>query len=158
MGSATLLLGLVLWDVLRDRMVYPGRSAPDFTLTTDGGKTITPDSFGGRILVLNFWATWCPPCVKETPVLEATHRRLKDRGLVLVAVSVDKSEQKYKNFLKRFGVTYHTLRDPEQKFNDLFGTYRYPETYVIDQSGKVLIKKIGELDEDTLKQIERLLS
>lgn len=158
MIASMALLGFVLWDAMRDRVVQTGATAPSFSLTADNGKAISTSNFGGKLLVLNFWATWCPPCIKETPMLEAFHRRVKDRGVVLLGVSVDKNKEKYQKFIQRFGVTYATYHDPEQKINDSFGTYRYPETYVIDSSGKVLLKKVGEIDQDTLDRIEKMAS
>ncbi|MFN7923823.1 MAG: TlpA disulfide reductase family protein [Bryobacteraceae bacterium] len=158
MAGALAVLGGVLWDAMRDHVVQTGTAAPSFSVTADSGKSISPTNFGGKILVLNFWATWCPPCIKETPLLEAFHRRVKDRGVVLFGVSVDKNKEKYQKFIKRFGVSYATMNDPEQKINDMFGTYRYPETYVIDSKGTVILKKVGELDQETLEQIEKLAS
>jgi cytochrome c biogenesis protein CcmG, thiol:disulfide interchange protein DsbE len=139
----TAALGLVIWDAIRDRSVTVGDQAPDFEIRTDAGLTLSPASFGGKVLVLNFWATWCPPCVQETPELEALHKELKDSGVVVLGISVDKNEKKYKDFLRRFGVTYQTARDPEAVIGDRFRTYKYPETYVIDRTGKVVQKIVG---------------
>jgi peroxiredoxin len=143
LGLATLLLGAVLFDALRDRSVNVGDTAPDFEIRTDAGLTVSRSNFGGKVLVLNFWATWCPPCVQETPALEELHKRLKDSGVVVLGISVDKNEKKYKDFLRRFGVTYLTARDPEAGIGDRYRTYKYPETYVIDRNGKVVQKIIG---------------
>ena len=140
---STILLAGVLWDAIRDKSVNVGDTAPHFEIRTLSGLTVTPTNFGGKVLVLNFWATWCPPCVQETPALEALHRELKDAGVVLLGISVDKNEQKYKDFLRRFGVTYQVARDPEARIGDLYRTYKYPETYVIDRNGKVVQKVIG---------------
>jgi peroxiredoxin len=143
LGLSTLLLAVVLWDTIRDRSVNVGDIAPDFEIRTDAGLTVSRGNFGGKVLVLNFWATWCPPCVQETPALEALHKQLKDSGVVVLGISVDKNEKKYKDFLRRFGVTYLTARDPEAKIGDQYRTYKYPETYVIDRNGKVVQKVIG---------------
>ena len=151
------LLAGVIWDALRDKVVTVGDYAPSFSITTESGKTVSPASFGGKILMVNFWASWCPPCVQETPALEALHRELGPRGLVLVGISVDKNETKYKNFLRRFRVSYLTGRDPDAKINDMYGTYRYPESYVINTEGKVLMKIVGILKEEDIKSIRMLL-
>lgn len=157
MAASLAVLSVVIWDAIRDKTVNAGDTAPDFTVTAANGSPVRLSSFSGKVVVLNFWATWCPPCVKETPVLVRLHEETKDRGLVLLAVSVDKNEAKYRAFLKRFGVTYLTARDPGQEVNSRYGTYRYPETYVIDKTGRVAIKKIGEMDEVTVKQIKAML-
>jgi peroxiredoxin len=143
LALATLVLAVVLWDAIRDKTVNVGDTAPDFEIRTDSGLTVSRANFGGKVLVLNFWATWCPPCVQETPALEALHKRLKDSGVVVLGISVDKNEKKYKDFLKRFGVTYLTAREPEALIGDRYRTYKYPETYVIDRNGKVVQKIIG---------------
>jgi peroxiredoxin len=143
MAAALSMLAVILWDSTRDRVVQVGDTAPEFNIRADNGMSISPTNFGGKALVLNFWATWCQPCVRETPALESLHRQMKDQGVVVLGISVDKKEDKYRAFLKRFGVTFLTMRDPGASVSDSFGTYRYPETYVIDRTGKVVQKIIG---------------
>jgi peroxiredoxin len=128
---------------MRERLVQAGDSAPDFKITADNGKVITRTDFGGKLLVLNFWATWCPPCVQEIPSLDQMQQQLKDKGVVVLAVSVDRNEQSYKDFLKRVPVSFTTARDPEANISSEYGTYKYPETYVIDSKGKVVAKYIN---------------
>ena len=90
-----------------------GDSAPSFSITADNGQTFSPTSFGGKLLVLNFWATWCPPCVSETPSLSEFQRQLTDSGVVVLAVSVDKSEKAYRDFLAKMKPAFVTARDPD---------------------------------------------
>ncbi|MBM3735616.1 MAG: TlpA family protein disulfide reductase [Acidobacteria bacterium] len=158
MAAALAVLSVVLWDVTRDRTIQVGDRAPEFSIRADNGMRISLSSFGGKVLVLNFWATWCPPCVKETPALEQLHRELKDRGLVVMGISIDKKEEKYKSFLKRFGVTFLTARDESASISDSFGTYRVPETYVI-KDGKVVQKIIGAdwKEEEMIRFLKTLL-
>ncbi|MGH9576107.1 MAG: TlpA family protein disulfide reductase, partial [Terriglobales bacterium] len=99
----------------------------------------------GQIVVLNFWATWCPPCVEEMPSLVALQQRMKGRVTVL-AVSVDLSEDAYRRFLRDHKIDLMTVRDPDQKANTLYGTVRFPETYVIDASGVLRRKFIGPVE------------
>lgn len=155
MAIALLGFSIALWDALRDKVINVGDSAPEFAVQTDSGMTITRSNFGGKLLVLNFWATWCAPCVRETPALQALHRQLKDSGVVVLGVSLDKNEKKYKDFLKRFGVTYPMSRDAAATVSGAFGTYRYPETYVINKDGKVIQKIIGA--EWTVEDMSRYL-
>jgi peroxiredoxin len=140
---STLLLGVVLWDAMRNRVVNVGDTAPEFAVRTDTGLTVGPSNYGGKVLIVNFWATWCPPCVQETPALVALDKQMRDQGVVILGISVDKNEKKYKDFLRRFGVSYLTAREPEGKIGDLYGSYKDPETYVIDRNGKVVQKIVG---------------
>lgn len=144
-GIAALLavMVFVIYDALRDKVVGVGDSAPSFAITTDNGRVITPASFGGKLLVLNFWATWCPPCVQEVPSLNQFQRTLADKGVVVLGISVDKDEQAYKAFLRKARVAFHTARDPHARINADYGTFKYPETYIIDSRGRVVRKYIG---------------
>src|ERR1700761_6603116 len=92
------LIGVV-YNTIHERLVNVGDSAPSFSLTATNGKTITAENFGGKLLVLNFWATWCPPCVEEMPSLNELAQRFEGKGLVVLGVSVDKDENAYKQFI-----------------------------------------------------------
>ncbi len=159
MAGALGVLGVVLWDVTRERVTGVGDMAPDFSVKADNGMTLTRADFGGKVLVLNFWATWCQPCIRETPELEALHRKMRDQGVVVLGVSIDQKEEKYKAFLKRFSVSFLTLRDASKSLSDSFGTYRIPETYVIDKEGKVRQKIIGAewKEDDMIRAVKALL-
>ena len=136
----------VISDAFTERVVKKGQTAPNFEIKTDSGRTITPRNFGGKLLVLNFWATWCPPCVAETPSLNAMSKQLKDQGIVVVGVSVDKNENSYRAFTKRMGIAFETMRDPEARLSASFGTFKFPETYLITPDGRVVDKIISNVD------------
>jgi thiol-disulfide isomerase/thioredoxin len=127
---------------LEDRSAKEGGAAPSFTIQTDDGRTITPTSFGGKVLVLNFWATWCAPCIQEIPSLNQFSRDFAQSGVVVVAVNIDKSAQKYKNFLRRIPVSFEVAHDPNADLSSEYGTYLVPETYII-KDGRVM-KKYAE--------------
>jgi cytochrome c biogenesis protein CcmG, thiol:disulfide interchange protein DsbE len=112
----------------------------------DSQTRVTLSQFRGQVVVLNFWATWCPPCIEEMPSLVAMQRRMKDKGVTVVAVSVDVDEGAYRQFVKDHNVNLLTVRDPDQKSNALYGTSKFPETYVIDRSGVTRRKFIGAVD------------
>jgi thiol-disulfide isomerase/thioredoxin len=97
-------------------------------------------------VVLNFWATWCPPCVEEMPSLVEMQRRMKPKGVTVLAVSIDVDENAYRQFVKDHGVNLLTVRDPSQKTAVLYGTHGWPETYIIDRSGVVRRKFIGPVN------------
>ncbi|MGA7833001.1 MAG: TlpA disulfide reductase family protein [Terracidiphilus sp.] len=129
-----------------DRGAHPaqtGKLAPDFTVS-DGASTVHLASYRGRVVLLNFWATWCPPCVEEMPGLIELHHDRPD--LVIVAVSVDEDPEAYSRFLARRHVDLITVRDPAQKAAKLFHTDGWPETYIIDRRGTILRKIVGDPD------------
>lgn len=142
-GLLLLVFTGLLYNTMHEHVVNVGDAAPSFTITASNGTPISPANFGGKLLVLNFWATWCGPCVEEVPSLDQLARRFKDRGLVVLGVSVDKDEAAYKQFLNRFHVGFLTARDPDQNINRDYGTVQYPETYIINSSGKVIDKIVG---------------
>lgn len=115
--------------------------APEFTVT-DSQHTISLSDFRGKTVVLNFWATWCPPCVEEMPSLVALQKQLGDQ-VVIVAVSTDVDEKAYQQFIRDHHIDLVTVRDAANKSNALYGTYRFPETYIIDKEGKIRRKFIG---------------
>ena len=122
-----------------------GTAAPDFTVQ-DSDRKLTLSDYRGKTVVLNFWATWCPPCVEEMPSLLQMQQRMKDKGVVVLAVSLDEDESAYHKFLRDHGVNVITVRDPALKSSDLYGTFKYPETYIIDRNGVLQRKFIGAVD------------
>jgi peroxiredoxin len=137
------ILVFVLYNSIHERIVDVGDSAPDFSITADNGRTITASNFGGRLLVLNFWATWCQPCVEEVPSLDQFAKDMAGSGVVVLGVSMDKNPKLYHDFLSRSHVSFMTARDPDAKISADYGTYKYPESYIIDSKGKVVQKIIG---------------
>jgi peroxiredoxin len=140
-GGIVLLSAVLVFFIysgIHERVVVAGDSAPEFTIHADNGSTVTLPNFGGKLLVLNFWATWCPPCVQETPSLSAFAAAYAQKGVVVLGVSVDKDEKAYNAFLRKFRPNFLTAR--EQKLHEDYGTFMYPETYIIDSKGKVLHK------------------
>ena len=127
------------------RPPHVGTSAPDFTVQ-DSDRKVSLDEFRGKIVVLNFWATWCPPCVDEMPSLVQMQRKMKGKGVEVLAVSVDADQNAYKTFLNTYKVDLLTVRDPDQKSNNLYGTFKFPETYIIDRQGILRRKFVGPID------------
>ena len=140
---STLILSWGIYDSVRDRTVNVGDRAPRFQVATTSGATIGSTSFSGELLLVNFWATWCPPCVQEMPSLEQFHQTFGKRGVVVLGVNVDRNEQTYRLFMQRSGITFPNSFDPTGDISSRFGTYKYPETYLIDRDGRVLEKFVG---------------
>ena len=132
-----------------------GDPAPDFTLQ-DSDRTVTLNQFRGQVVLLNFWATWCPPCVEEMPSLISLQERTSSRGVVVLGVSIDVDEDAYHRFLKQRNVNFLTVRDPEQKVAGLYGTAGWPETYIIDRQGVLRRKVVGPIDWNSPEMMEFL--
>ena len=129
-----------------DRGDHPARigtRAPQFTLT-DGGQTVSLASLRGHTVVLNFWATWCVPCVEELPSLMAMQHRLPH--ITILAISQDDDPAAYRAFLLDNHVDFLTLRDPSQRIPHLYGTIKIPETYIIDRKGILRRKFVSAQD------------
>lgn len=137
----TAALVYVIYAGIHERVVIAGDSAPGFSLTADNGQTVSLPNFKGKLLILNFWASWCQPCIQETPSLSQLAQQFAGKGVVVLGVSVDKDQRAYSAFLQRFHPAFLTVRD--SKVHEDFGTFMYPETYIIGADGKVL-KKIAE--------------
>jgi cytochrome c biogenesis protein CcmG, thiol:disulfide interchange protein DsbE len=132
-----------------------GAVAPDFTVQ-DADRTVKLSDYRGQVVVLNFWATWCPPCVQETPSLVQMQQRLKDKGIVVVGVSEDVDEAAYRRFLKSYNMNLVTVRDPAAKTKSLYGTVMIPETYVIDRKGILRRKFVSSQDWNTPEIVDFL--
>lgn len=144
---------------LRDTTPKEGGKAPDFSVVTDSGRRVSPESFSGKVLVLNFWATWCAPCIEEIPSLNEMQKRFAGSGIVVVAVSIDKNQQKYRAFLDRIHVSFDTARDASSDLSTRYGTFQYPETYII-KDGRIM-RKFAQaedwLSDDLTQYIQSLL-
>ncbi len=122
-----------------------GEAVPDFTVQ-DSDRKIELSQFRGQVVVLNFWATWCPPCNEELPSLMSMQDRTRARGVVVVGISIDVDGDAYHRFLKQRGVNFLTVRDPEEKISAVYGTHGWPETFIIDRQGVLRRKVVGPIN------------
>jgi cytochrome c biogenesis protein CcmG/thiol:disulfide interchange protein DsbE len=119
-------------------------AAPDFTIT-DSQRTVALSQLKGKLVLLNFWATWCAPCIEEMPSLVQLQKQMGNKVTVF-AVSEDADDGAYKQFIRDHNVDLLTVRDTKQKTNEVYGTFKFPETYVINRDGKIVRKFIGATD------------
>jgi peroxiredoxin len=130
------------------------RERADFTLTDLSGKSWTLQHLHGKVVLVNFWATWCPPCRKEMPDLESLYHRFQQEGFVILAIS-DEDLAKVKPFIAERNITYPVLLDPGRKANDLFEVQGIPKSFVYDREGKLVSESI---DMRTQKQFLEMLT
>ena len=127
-----------------------GRLASDFSIETFSGDTFTLSEQRGKVVQVNFWASWCVPCREEAPVLERAWQAYKDRGFVLVGVDVWDSERDARAFLQEFGITYPNGPDPSGEVAIEYGITGVPESQFIDRDGRLVRRWTGALNDQQI--------
>jgi cytochrome c biogenesis protein CcmG/thiol:disulfide interchange protein DsbE len=118
-----------------------------------GAKVALPDAYAGKVVVVHFWATWCPYCIKEIDALEALFGQYRERGLVPVSVNVGESMAVAAEFVRTRTVTYPILLDTDSAAAKLYGVTGLPTTFVLDRAGAIAFKILGEINRDGLRRI-----
>ncbi|NTW66539.1 MAG: TlpA family protein disulfide reductase [Nitrospirae bacterium] len=131
----------------RVRIVQEGDRAPEFQLPSLDGRTVNLSSYRGKVVMVHFWATWCPPCVEEIPTLERLYRSSFGKDLEILAVSVDEGGAgAVGQFMQKNRFALPVLLNPDQSVSRSYGTLKFPETYLVDREGIVRRKIIGAAD------------
>lgn len=157
----SILAGLIALASGCDRGAHPGqidKPAPVFALN-DGRESVDLAKLRGRVVVLNFWATWCAPCIEELPSLEEMQRELPQ--VLVVSIASDEEFTDYMTYLQRRPVSLMTVFDANQTSNKLYGSFRFPETYIIDKQGVIQRKLVGPQEftsPDMLAYLKKLAS
>jgi cytochrome c biogenesis protein CcmG/thiol:disulfide interchange protein DsbE len=156
-GVAALLVGLLAYGVTAqgtstsiDQALSEGRrvAAPDATLPRLGATgTGSLKQYRGKVVLVNFWASWCPPCIKELPLLERTHRKIAGKGGLIVGINTRDASEDALKFVDRFHLTFPSLRDGPGDFAEEWGLTGYPETFVLDREGRVAAARRGPIDQ-----------
>lgn len=136
------LLAVVGWSAphgwgMGSRVPAVGMEAEDFQLTDLDGKPQSLSRYRGKIVLLNFWATWCKPCTTEMPAMQASFDKLRDKGFVVLAINELEDDAKVKEHIKTYGHTFPVLMDRDNKVANQFGVFGLPVSVFIDQQGKV---------------------
>src|ERR1700722_10488738 len=159
LGAMAVLYVFAMPSYRQSEPSVAGRKAPDFALEMNGRQTHLSD-LKGKVVVLDFWATWCPPCVEEAPSLNALQQRIASEGGVVLGVSQDEDPDAYQKFLIEHGVNFPTYREPAKKIPEAYGTVMIPEAYLISRDGKIARKIVGPQDwtsPELISSVETLL-
>ncbi|OGC04747.1 hypothetical protein A2276_02085 [candidate division WOR-1 bacterium RIFOXYA12_FULL_43_27] len=159
-----LILGAVAYSMANrkggDIMTETGKMADDFTLESLSGSSETLSSYKGKVVFLNFWATWCPPCRGEMPSIQKLHEKMQGKDFVILAVAVGERKQAVESFINSNKYTFPILLDPENEVSEVYRVAGIPTTLLIDKSGKVVFRETGGRDwssGDVIGKIDQLL-
>ncbi len=148
--------GDVEWVALKK-----GKAAPPFSLPDMGGKIVSLSDYSGKVVFLNFWATWCPPCRKEMPSIEKLYQKYKDQDLVVLAVSTDrKGLEIVEPYIRENGFSFSVLLDKDGDVSDSYSVFGLPMTFIIDREGNIVDTEMGEADwfsEESQKYFDLLI-
>lgn len=165
-GSVLVLFLTLLSLAWVNRAAYTpldtGTPAPDFAYPTLDGDTISLSALRGEVVLLNIWATWCPPCVREMPSMQRLHELLGDQGLRIVAVSVDAPGAigDVRSFVHELGLEFDILLNPRGDIQDTYAVTGLPTTFLIDRRGRIRRKVLGGTDwmmPENVKSVHALL-
>lgn len=133
-----------------------GAVAPDFELSTLDGQKIKLSDYRGKKVILNFWATWCPPCKAEMPHMEKFYKENKDKNVEILAVNLtnmDKGIEEVKVFVKEYGLTFPIPLDEEGIAGTTYQAFTIPTSYILDEKGVITKKIVGPMDEKMMKEL-----
>jgi peroxiredoxin len=141
--------------------VVAGDVAPDFQLEDTKGNQISLADLRGKVILVNFWATWCPPCIEEMPSMERLHEAMAGDDFVMLAINTEQNGRTVvPEFLKKTPYTFPILYDDKGVVQQLYSVYKFPESFIVGKDGTVVEKIIGPLDwssPDTLKFLQNLI-
>lgn len=149
-----------LFSSLGIQEITPPTEALDFTLKNLEGSEISLEDFEGKVVFLNFWATWCGPCREEMPSMEKLWQRFKEEAFVILAVDLREEKEEVNSFMKDYGLTFSVLLDSRGEVANNYGIRAIPTTFLIDSEGRIVGKALGARDwasEDAFDLIEHLL-
>ncbi len=135
-----------------------GDAAPDFTLPDSSGEETSLSSLRDKVVLLNFWASWCGPCLAELPLLDRLHKRYSEAGLVVIGLNIDTQRAPATGAMKQLGLSLPVLFDPKSKVVQVYNPKALPTTYILDRTGAIKHIELGEIKEDKLPDFEARLT
>lgn len=167
LGVGFVVVGILLWLGLRvtpeengvslNAAAAVGSPAPDFELKNLVGNDVTLADYRGNVVVVNFWATWCPPCRAEMPGIQAVYDTYKDQGMIVLAVNAQEDQDTIQSFVMETGFTFPILPDPYGQAIRAYGVRSFPATFVIDREGRIDTIHQGQITPDELETMVRPL-
>ncbi|WP_018131950.1 thiol-disulfide oxidoreductase ResA [Effusibacillus pohliae] len=160
LAAAGIIFALINFTKADKTGVGPGQSAPDFSLADLNGRTVSLHDLKGKVVLLNFWGSWCDPCREEMPALETAYKQYKDKGFTVVGVNIAESRVTAKGFTDRFGVTFPVLLDSDRDVTlNRYKVGPIPTSFLIDKQGRVQEKFERPLTADLIaSKVEPLLA
>jgi peroxiredoxin len=135
--------------------------APEFELKDPAGKQLRLNELRGKVVFLNFWATWCPPCIEEMPAMEKLHHKLEEDGLVILAINFQEGPERVKEFFAENNFTFKTLLDHDGKVAELYQAWALPVSVIINKRGEIAARAMGIKDwssDEALEFFRKLLA
>lgn len=148
---AVLVVLLSLSMATMAHALAPGDTPPAINLPDQSGEQVDLNALRGKVVLVDFWASWCGPCKQEMPILEALHKKYEAQGLVIVGVNIDNQEKKMANFLKAHPVTFRQVRDKKLKVASRYKPPTMPTTFLIGRDGKLRMIHEGFNKKDAAK-------
>jgi len=139
-----ILIIIIIYSDVKSNL-REGMQIPDFKIYTMKDEIVTKNDIIGKTVLINFWATWCPPCVEELPLFMKMQQKYKGKDVILMLVNVGEKKEDIESFLRENKLSIDVYRDPDKEVSKTFGTYKYPETYIIDRNGILKKKIIGSI-------------
>lgn len=140
-----------------DSPVQIGELAPNFTLENLEGELVSLSDYRGKGVFINFWATWCEPCKREMPYMEAQYKAMQDKGIEILAINISESNVAVNSFKNRLGLTFPILLDRDRSVTNRYGIIPIPSSFFIDKNGIVVSRVDGEMNEQQIKEQLKLI-
>ncbi|MED0666657.1 thiol-disulfide oxidoreductase ResA [Bacillus badius] len=146
-----LAVGFTLYQNLKStEHLKVGEKAPNFLLESINGKEIKLSDVKGKLVLINFWGSWCEPCKREMPLIEKTYKNYKDQGFEVLSVNMRESDLIVSNYIKQNGITFNVFQDSSGEVSNAYNVYNLPATFLVNDDGKILAKHEGEIKKEQM--------